>query len=82
MNALSLLLLAALVLLAIALLAAERALRPGHPLGFPSPTPAVRTAKCQRCGRDNLEADAYGRPLPHFPHTRAQTICAPPRRIH
>ncbi len=81
MNALSLLLLAALVLLAITLLAAERALRPSHPLGFPSQPPAVRTAKCQRCGRDNLEADAYGRPLPHFSHERAPYLCGP-RRIH
>ncbi len=81
MNALSLLLLAALVLMAVALLAAERALRPGHPLGFPTPTPTVRTSHCQRCGRTNLEADAYGRPLPHFSHERAPYLCGP-RRIH
>jgi hypothetical protein len=75
------LLIAVIVLLAIALLATERTLRPGHPLGFPSPTSTVRTARCQRCGRTNLEADAYGRVLPHYPHTRAPYLCAP-RRIH
>lgn len=71
--------LAALLLLAVALLAAERALRPGHPLGIPAPP--QRTTKCQRCGRNNLEAGPYGSPLPHYPHSRADRFCQP-RRLH
>ena len=81
MNAFFFFLAVVFAIMASAFLALERAVRPGHPLGFPSPTTAIRTARCQRCGRTNLEADAYGRALPHFPHTRAPYLCGF-RRIH
>ncbi len=68
---------AAVALLLVATIAAERATRQiGPPLGVPPPT-----GRCSRCARGNLAIDRWGRPLPHFPHHRAQTICAS-RRIH
>ena len=62
-----------LVLLAVAVFALERALRPVDPVGVP--TYQGPTTACQRCGRDNLAADLYGRPLPHYAHTRAEHLC-------
>ena len=80
MSAASLCVLAAFGAVALALLATiavERATRRiGPPLGVPPPS-----GRCPRCGRANLAIDRWGRPLPHYPHTRAQTMCAP-RRIH
>lgn len=63
-------------LLLLAAIAVERAARRvGPPLGIPPPT-----GRCPRCGRNNLERDRAGL-VAHYPHHRAQTMCAS-RRIH
>lgn len=80
MSAPSIAILSAFALCALLLLAAiavERAARRvGPPLGIPPPT-----GRCPRCGRNNLAADLYGRPLPHYPPGRSDELCGP-RRIH
>lgn len=80
MNATSIAILSVFALCALLLLAAiavERATRQiGPPLGVPPPT-----GRCPRCARGNLAIDRWGRPLPHFPHTRAQTICVSRRPV-
>lgn len=69
---------AAAALLLVATIAVERAMRRvGAPLGVPPPT-----GRCSWCARGNLATDRWGRPLPHYPHSRAQTLCSGPRRVN
>ncbi len=79
MSALSASILAAFVaaaLLLVASITVERAMRRiGAPLGVPPPT-----GRCPRCARGNLAIDQWERPLLHYPHNRAQTLCSGPRR--
>lgn len=68
---------AAAALLIVASIAVERATRRvGAPLGVPPPT-----GRCSRCDRANLALDRWGRPLPHYPHSRAPLMCPGPRRV-